>query len=185
MEKKIWRVGSVGIGGISRGVHLPGIEKSPDLQLVAVCDIRPERMEYAREKYGIDEAHCFADYHDLINCPDVDVIDISTSNNAHFEVAKAAIEAGKPYAIEKPVTMTAEEADILARMTAEKNLKNMVCFSYRFKAAARYMKDIIAQGSIGQIYHVYMQYLQAGGGPEWDLPRSWRYIKELSGTGAL
>ena len=80
-------------------------------------------MEYAREKYGIDEAHCFADYHDLINCPDVDVIDISTSNNAHFEVAKAAIEAGKPYAIEKPVTMTAEEADILARMTAEKNLK--------------------------------------------------------------
>ena len=185
MEKKIWRVGCVGIGGISRGVHLPGIEKSPDLQLVAVCDIRPERMEYAREKYGIDEAHCFADYHDLINCPDVDVIDISTSNNAHFEVAKAAIEAGKPYAIEKPVTMTAEEADILARMTAEKNLKNMVCFSYRFKAAARYMKDIIAQGSIGQIYHVYMQYLQAGGGPEWDLPRSWRYIKELTGTGAL
>ena len=81
--------------------------------------------------------------------------------------------------------MTAEEADILARMTAEKNLKNMVCFSYRFKAAARYMKDIIAQGSIGQIYHVYMQYLQAGGGPEWDLPRSWRYIKELTGTGAL
>ena len=76
MEKKIWREGSVGIGGISRGVHLPGIEKSPDLQLVAVCDIRPERMEYAREKYGIDEAHCFADYHDLINCPDVDVIDI-------------------------------------------------------------------------------------------------------------
>ena len=185
MEKKIWGVGSVGIGGISRGVHLPGIEKSPDLQLVAVCDIRPERMEYAREKYGIDEAHCFADYHDLINCPDVDVIDISTSNNAHFEVAKAAIEAGKPYAIEKPVTMTAEEADILARMTAEKNLKNMVCFSYRFKAAARYMKDIVAQGSIGQIYHVYMQYLQAGGGPEWDLPRSWRYIKELTGTGAL
>ncbi len=35
------RVGSVGIGGISRGVHLPGIEKSPDLQLVAVCDIDP------------------------------------------------------------------------------------------------------------------------------------------------
>ena len=122
MEKKIWRVGSVGIGGISRESICPESKKSPDLQLVAVCDIRPERMEYAREKYRIDEAHCFADYHDLINCPDVDVIDISTSNNAHFEVAKAAIEAGKPYAIEKPVTMTAEEADILARTDGRKRI---------------------------------------------------------------
>ena len=97
MEKKVFRVGSVGIGGISRGVHLPGIHKSPDLELVAVCDLKPERMEYARNTYGIREDHCFADYHDLIACPDVDVIDISTSNNAHFEVAKAAIEAGKPF----------------------------------------------------------------------------------------
>ena len=94
MERKVFRVGSVGIGGISRGVHLPGIAKSPDLELVAVCDLKPERMAYAREAYGIAEDHCFADYHDLVNCPDVDVVDISTSNNAHFEVAKAAIEAG-------------------------------------------------------------------------------------------
>lgn len=63
------RVGSVGIGGISRHVHLPGIERSPDLKLVAVCDIDPEALRYAQEKYGIDEAHCFTDYHDLINCP--------------------------------------------------------------------------------------------------------------------
>ena len=71
------RVGSVGIGGISRGVHLPGIEKSPDLKLVAVCDIDPEALRYAQEKYGIDDAHCFTDYHDLINCPDVDAVDLS------------------------------------------------------------------------------------------------------------
>ena len=56
------RVGSVGIGGISRGVHLPGIAKSPDLQLVAVCDIDPEALRYARETYGIDEAHCFSSW---------------------------------------------------------------------------------------------------------------------------
>ncbi len=98
----VFRVGSVGIGGISRGVHLPGIAKSPDLELVAVCDLKPERMAYAREAYGIAEAHCFADYHELINCPDVDVVDISTPNNVHFEVAKAAVQAGKPYAWRNP-----------------------------------------------------------------------------------
>lgn len=183
MEKKVFRVGSVGIGGISRGVHLPGIHKSPDLELVAVCDLKPERMEYARNTYGIREDHCFADYHDLIACPDVDVIDISTSNNAHFEVAKAAIEAGKPFCLEKPVTLTAEEADILAKAAQEKGIPNMVCFSYRFKAAARYAKELVEKGMLGDIYHVYMQYLQGGGGPSYDLPRSWRYQKKLTGTG--
>ena len=90
------RVGSVGIGGISRHVHLPGIERSPDLKLVAVCDIDPEALRYAQEKYGIDEAHCFTDYHDLINCPDVDAVDISTPNDVHYEVALAAtIEDGR------------------------------------------------------------------------------------------
>ena len=53
------RIGSVGIGSISRGVHLPGIDRSPDLRLTAVCDIDPEALRYARETYGIDEAHCF------------------------------------------------------------------------------------------------------------------------------
>ena len=87
------RVGSVGIGGISRGVHLPGIKNSPDLELAAVCDIDPAALRYAQETYGIDQAHCFTDYHDLINCPDVDAVDISTPNNVHFPVAMAAVEA--------------------------------------------------------------------------------------------
>ena len=72
-------------------------------------------------------------------------MDICTSNDAHFEIAMAAVEAGKPYDVEKPVTMTAAEADILAKATAEKGLPNMVCFSYRFKAAARCARELIEQ----------------------------------------
>lgn len=179
------RVGSVGIGGISRGVHLPGIAKSPDLQLVAVCDIDPEALRYARETYGIDEAHCFTDYHDLINCPDVDAVDISTPNNVHFEVAMAAAQAGKPYAVEKPITLNSEQADALAQVTREKNVKNMVCFSYRFKAAARYARDLIQRGMLGTIYHVDMQYYQAWGLPFCQTPLVWRFQKDLTGSGAL
>ena len=179
------RVGSVGIGGISRGVHLPGIEKSPDLQLVAVCDIDPDALRYARETYGIDEAHCFTDYHDLINCPDVDAVDISTPNNVHYEVALAAAEAGKPYAVEKPLTLTSEEADHLAKVTFVNGLMSMVCFSYRFKASARYAKDLIDRGMIGKVYHVDMQYYQAWGLPFFETPLRWRFQKELTGSGAL
>ena len=97
----------------------------------------------------------------------------------------AAVEAGKPFNLEKPITLTAEEADILAKAAQEKNVKNMVCFSYRFKAAARYAKDLIAQGKIGRVYHVNMQYFQAWGLPRANCPLVWRYVKSRTGTGAL
>lgn len=185
MEKKVIRIGSVGVGAIWTGVHEPGIRRSPDLELVAICDIDAEKLRAVGEKYGIDEAHRFTDYRDLIRCPDVDAVDICTSNDAHFEIAMAAVEAGKPYDVEKPVTMTAAEADILAKATAEKGLPNMVCFSYRFKAAARCARELIEQGKIGRVYHVDMQYFQAWGLPRCNTPRVWRFVKSRTGSGAM
>lgn len=185
MEKKVIRVGSVGVGAIWGGVHEPGIAKSPDLTLVAICDIDEKKLEAVGEKYGIPPQYRFTDYRDLVNCDIVDAVDICTSNDAHFKVAMAAVEAGKPFNLEKPITLTAEEADILAKAAQEKNVKNMVCFSYRFKAAARYAKDLIAQGKIGRVYHVNMQCFQAWGLPRANCPLVWRYVKSRTGTGAL
>lgn len=128
MEKKIIRVGSVGLGGIWSGVHQPGIDRSPDLELTAICDIDETKLNETGDRLGIDPAHRFLDYRDLVNCPDVDAVDICTPNDVHFSVAMAAVEAGKPYDVEKPVTMTAEEADILAKATEEKGLPN-ICAS--------------------------------------------------------
>ena len=184
MEKKVIRVGSVGVGAIWGGVHEPGIAKSPDLTLVAICDIDEKKLEAVGEKYGIPPQYRFTDYRDLVNCDIVDAVDICTSNDAHFKVAMAAVEAGKPFNLEKPITLTAEEADILAKAAQEKNVKNMVCFSYRFKAAARYAKDLIAQGKIGRVYHVNMQYFQAWGLPRANCPLVWRYVKSRTGTRA-
>ena len=185
MKEKVIRVGSVGLGGIWTGVHEPGIRRSPNLELVAICDIDEEKLQAAGEKYGIPPERRFVDYHDLISCPDVEAVDICTSNDAHFEIAMAAVEAGKPYDLEKPITMTAEQADTLAKATEEKGLKNMVCFSYRFKAAARYAKDLIQRGMLGTIYHVDMQYYQAWGLPFCQTPLVWRFQKDLTGSGAL
>lgn len=185
MEHRVIRIGSVGVGVIWTGVHEPGIRRSPDLELTAICDIDQDKLNAAGEKYGIPPERRFTDYHDLIRCPDVDAVDICTSNDAHFEIAMAAVEAGKPYDLEKPITMTAAQAEQLAQATRAKGLPNMVCFSYRFKAAARYAKELIASGMIGQVYHVDMQYFQAWGLPRAQSPLVWRFVKSRTGSGAL
>ena len=180
------RVGSIGLGGVSHGGHIPGIQSCPDLLLLtAICDIDEARLKERAEEYGIPEDHCFTDYRDLINCPDVDVIDISTPNDVHAEIAEYAAKAGKPYGLEKPITLNEKEAKHLYDVTKESGVLNMIYFSYRYKAAARYAKALIAEGKLGRIYHVNAQYYQAWGLPLADRPLVWRFVKKRTGTGVL
>lgn len=179
------RIGSIGLGNISTGVHIPGIQASPDLILTAICDADPERLRQRGEQYGIDEAHRFTEYRELIACPDVDAVDISTPNVSHYEIAMAAVEAGKPYGVEKPITMTAEEADSLMAATNKAGVKSMVYFSYRYKAAARMARDILLSGKLGKVHHVNMQYYQGWGLADKDCPLVWRFVRSNAASGAL
>jgi predicted dehydrogenase len=61
----------------------------------------------------------------------------------------------------------------------------MVCFSYRFKTAARYARHLVQSGALGELYHVYMQYFQAWGNPDFNTPLVWRFVKARTGSGAL
>lgn len=181
----VYRIGSVGLGGISGGVHIPGIRNSSDLKLVALCDINPKRLQERAEAYGIPADHCFTDYNELIACPDVDAVDISTPNNVHFEIAAAAARAGKPYGVEKPITMNTDEAVRLAEITEKAGVASMIYFSYRYKAAARYLRSLLLSGRFGAIHHVSMQYYQAWGLRRADCPLVWRYVKSVAASGAL
>jgi len=180
------RVGSVGLGNISHGVHIPGIQACPELlKLTAICDIDPVRLKERAEEYGILEDHCFTDYRALIDCPDVDIIDISTPNDVHARIAEYAARAGKPYGVEKPFTLNEREAERLYEVTRDCGVKSMIYFSYRYKAAARYAKQFIADGKLGRIYHINAQYYQAWGLPAADTPLVWRFVRNRTGTGAL
>lgn len=179
------KIGSIGLGGISTGVHLPGIAESPDLQLCAVCDIDPERLKLIGDRYSIPENRRFVNYRQLIACPEVEAVDISTPNDVHFEIAMASVRAGKPFVCEKPLCMDSRESAELLDAVTRANVKAMVCFSYRYKAAARYAREIVSRGLLGKIYHADMQYAQAWGLPSANCPRVWRFSKERAGSGAL
>ena len=179
------KIGLIGLGGIANGVHIPGIRKSKDLELAAICDIKPDVLEKTGRALDIPEDHRFSDYRDLIACPDVEVVDVATPNRVHAEIAIAALRAGKPTICEKPLAMDAAEAERVAEAANAAGLPGSVCFSYRFRAAARFARDIVRRGDIGRVYHVSIQYLQGWGLPSANCPLVWRFVKSETGSGAL
>lgn len=177
------KMGVIGLGGIATGTHIPGIMRSQSAELTAICDINEETLKTRQKAYGIDDAHIFNNHLDLLKCSDVDAVCICTPNDSHFSIALDAIKFKKPYALEKPVTLNKDEARILLEESEKNNVTSMVCFSYRFKPAARYARDLILQGQIGQVRHVYAQYFQSWAGK--NLPLYWRFEKARSGSGTL
>ena len=185
MAKKKSRMGVVGTGGIARGSHIPGIQRSPDAELVALCDIVPEKLKSAAETYSIEDAYCFKNYRDLIKCPDVDAITICTPNDSHVPIALEAVAHNKPFAVEKPISTNARSAKKLADAVAAASLPSMICFSYRFRSSAMYAKDFVSSGKLGKLRHVYTRYTQAWANPENNTPLVWRFNEKMSGSGAL
>jgi len=187
MNKK-FRMGIIGCGGIS-GSHIWGINDSPDLEVCALCDILPERIEEKKKMCAVSDEACYGDYIELLDSGKVDAVSICTPNNLHYQMAMEAVGHGIPYAVEKPACSTKEEAAALFGETAKKRLANMVCFSYRFVAAARYARDLVQSGALGKIYHVSGEYYQAWGLPDAKTgslaPLVWRFVKEQAITGAL
>ncbi|MDD5603720.1 MAG: Gfo/Idh/MocA family oxidoreductase, partial [Eubacteriales bacterium] len=159
MEKL--RIGVIGCGGIARGTHLPGIEKSDCGLITALCDINEKTLNEAGDKYGVPAARRFTDYRELIVCGDVDAADICTPNNLHCEMAQEAVKAGKPFCVEKPVGINYGEVKKLEEATAAAGVKAMVCFSYRFRPAVRYAKHLAEQGIFGEINGACVQYLKS------------------------
>jgi len=182
------RMGIIGCGGISGG-HIRGIMDSPDMEIGALCDIVPERLEDKRLMCGASQDICYDNHIALMESGNVDAVSICTPNNAHFHIAMDAVERGIPFAVEKPMCFDTGEAEKLAAAALDKKLPNMVCFSYRFKAAARFMRDLITSGELGRIYHVKGEYYQAWGLPNarngQTAPLVWRFVKEITGSGAL
>ncbi|WP_223066879.1 Gfo/Idh/MocA family protein [Paenibacillus caui] len=177
------KIGMIGLGGIAN-FHSEGILASEDAEIWSICDCDEEKLIQRSKEWNIPESRAYLNYSDLLKDPEVDAVTIGTPNFNHFEIASAAIKHRKPFALEKPVTMKAEEAAALKEALEREPLPHMICFSYRYKTAARYAKCLIEEGKLGTIHHVYSQYFQSWGINE-DVPLLWRFQKELAGSGAM
>ncbi len=177
------RVGIIGVGGISRK-HISELLEIKECKITAICDIDPVALKKTAERIGIDEAHCFTDYRELVDCPEVDAVEICTPNYLHVQMAEYAVMQGKPVNVEKPLALKVEDAVSLDKMIRERNHPNMMCFSYRFMPGVRYAKHILDRGLIGKIISINVEYLKSTGLQE-GRRLEWRFVKKYAGTGVL
>lgn len=144
------RVGVIGAGAWARGAHIPAWQRDPRVEVVAVADTERALAEAAGREFGI--AALVADGRDLIARGDIDVIDICTPSHTHFDLAWAALEAGKHVLCEKPVAYDFRDTLRAAALAQSKRLKTKLGFTFRYSPAMRYMKALIDQGYVGTPY---------------------------------
>lgn len=178
------KIGIIGLGRIS-AKHISGIEAAGGAKIVAVCDIDEQKLKETGDMLGIQEEYRFTDYHDLVNCSEVEAVEICTPNYLHVPMATAAAKAGKHIQVEKPLGISKDDGiDELLEIVSAKKLVNMMDFSYRFKDAVRFAKHLIEQGKLGKLLNVNIEYLQSGV----FIPGrrlEWRFVKEYAGSGTL
>jgi predicted dehydrogenase len=153
--------------------------------LKTVCDIVPEIAADAKDRFGF-EKYC-TDWHDIVNDTEIDIVSICTPNNAHADIAIAALKAGKHVLCEKPIANTTESAKAMADAAEEvkkDGIISMCAYQYRRVPALVLAKKFIEEGSIGKILNVRATYLQSWSADP-SSPLSWRFQKDIAGAGTL
>jgi predicted dehydrogenase len=143
-------VAVAGAGRWSERAHIPGWQRDPRVEVAALVDIDRGRAEEMAQEFGI--ALATDDVREVLDDPKVDVLDVATGNDAHFELSMAALEAGKHVLCEKPVHHDARETRRAAEVAAAHNLKTKLGFTFRYAPAIQYAKDLIDQGFVGDPY---------------------------------
>ena len=151
------RVGVLGAGAWAEHAHIPGWLRDPRCELVAICDVRADLAQAFATQFGAPEAT--DDWQALVARPDIDVIDVVTPSHTHFELAMAALEAGKHVLCEKPVALDFRETLRAAELAKAKGLKTKLGFTFRYSPGVLYAKSLIDAGFIGTpfIFNGYEQ----------------------------
>ncbi len=151
--------------------------------LEAICGRNAAATQEAAKRYGYRKT--FADWHEMLADPAVQLFDNGGPNDAHAEPCIAAAQAGKHLLCEKPMARTAEEAKAMLDAASKAGVKHMVAHNYRFVPALRQAYNLIQSGQLGRIYHFRAVYLQEWVMAHYGTPMIWRLNKQAAGAGAL
>ncbi|BDW97264.1 myo-inositol 2-dehydrogenase [Thalassospira tepidiphila] len=154
----------------------------PESHLAVLCDTPVEKAKQMADQFGF--AKSTADWTSLISDPDVDIVSITTPNALHFEMAIAAIKAGKHVYCEKPLALTLDQAREMRDAARIAGIKTMVGYNYIKNPAFTHACRLIQGGEIGEIVH-FRGWVDEDYQADPALPWTWRAKLADAGLGAL
>ena len=178
------RVGIVGCGGIANQKHLPSLKANAELnEVVAFCDIIPERAEKAAKEYGVEGAKVYTDYKEMLadQTLDMDVVHVCTPNVAHCPITVAAFEAGKHVMCEKPMAHNTEDARKMIDAWKKSGKKFTIGYQNRLRDDTQTLHASCEAGELGEIYFAKAHALRRRAVPTWGVFPN----KALQGGGPL
>ena len=174
----------IGCGSIA-DIHIRNILNIPEIEIVAGVDIIPGKAAALMEKYGIDAKCDYSTHEEMIDDKslNLDGVSICTYNCEHAGPAIYALDHGINVLLEKPFTVTLDEAVEVIRAERRSGKILSIGFQPRFEANMKRIKSIVESGELGKVY-----YVQTGGGRRRGIPTRFgsTFIeKETAGVGAL
>jgi predicted dehydrogenase len=144
------RVGVVGLGKMGLSHHAL-LHAHPDVEVVGVCDSAKYVLGVLEKNTGVPT---FTDYGRLLEEAQPEAVVIATPSRFHVEMVRTALERDIHVFCEKPLTLTADDANLLAGLAAERGLVTQVGYHNRFVAAFQEVKRLLDFGAIGEVTHV-------------------------------
>jgi len=142
-------MGKVGIGIVGAGyagnVHAENLSKNPGVELMAICESRPDDARLFSNRYG---AKIYTDYRELLSDTEIDAVYITTPNYLHAQQAIAAMEKGKNVFSEKPMATSLGEAREVLNVAGRAGVKYQIGLSRRFWPVYKYVKGLIDDGAL-------------------------------------
>ncbi|MDP4133497.1 MAG: Gfo/Idh/MocA family oxidoreductase [Bacillota bacterium] len=180
-SKKL-KVGFIGTGWIA-DAHIVEYLKMPDVEIVAGADLVPGKAEAFFKKWNVEGARCYPSHKELLDGEKLDAVSICTYNRTHAECAIYALEKGVNVLLEKPMSVTLDEAVGIRKAEKKSGKIISVGFQPRLDPNMQMIKKIVESGELGRVY-----YIQTGGGRRHGIPTPFgtSFIEdETAGIGAL
>ena len=174
------KVGIIGTGWIAES-HIKEYNEMPDVEVVAMADLIPGKAEKFKETWNVPgEVRYYPSHKEMLDNEELDAVSICTYNATHAECTIYALEKGVNVLLEKPMTVTLEEAAEIVKAEKKSGKIVSVGFQPRLDANMQMIKKIVESGELGEIY-----YIQTGGGRRRGIPNSTFIEKRTAGIGAL
>ena len=165
------KVGLIGVGGIS-AAHISAWKSMKDAQLIALCDIREERMEQH------PDMHHYSCFEDMLENEELDIVDICLPTYLHADYSIKAMEKGIHVICEKPISLNKEDVERVYSAASKNHVKFMVAQVLRFWPEYELLKEIYDTQKYGKLLSA--SFTRLGGIPKWSWD-NWMRDEKRSG----